>query len=225
MGLPTTPRRRRLLAGVALTLIVGLPAGACSGDDGHEPSPAATTTTSTVANDPGLVPLLVTPDQLPAGFEPVAEVGDTVPTFCAGEDPTAGLQASGRAVAGYARSPGGVSVLHLVFRFVDGGAATFVDQARDIIGRCSEVPDAHGLAFTYTDPPPALTAALSGSTDDSVATDGVSVGSGSLRSLVGVFRRGDVGAMVAVLAVDSAAVDAEAVAQAAFTAAVGRLPT
>jgi hypothetical protein len=165
----------------------------------------------------------VTADQLPPTFTPAVDVGDTVPSFCASEDPTAGLRAAGRAVAGYARTPAGVSVLHLVFRFEQDGAARFVQQAGEIIERCSDVPDARGLAFTYSDAPAELAAALAG-TDASVTTDGLSVGSGSLRSIVAVFRKGDVGEMVAVLAVDAQAADADAVALAAFTAAVGRLP-
>lgn len=213
--------RRRCRRGVVLVLVLGLLAGACSGDDDADPS-AAVTTTSTVANDPALAPLLLRAADLPATFASVPDVGDTVPTFCVGEDPTGGLQASGRAIAGFARTPPGVSVLQVIFRFEDDGAATFVQQAGEIIGRCNEVPDAHGLAFTYKDAPAALTAALAG-TDTSVATDGVSVGSGSLRSIVGVFRRGDLGSMVAVLAVDASSADADAVALAAFTAAAARV--
>jgi hypothetical protein len=206
---------------VALPMVVALVLGAC-GDDGDAPSPGPTTT-STVVNDDALVPLLVTADQLGDAFAAVEDVGDTVPTFCAGEDPTAGLQASGRAVAGYARTPAGVSVLHLAFRFKDGGAATFVQQARDIVARCNEVPDLNGLAFTYKAATPELDAALAAA-DDAVTTDGVSVGSGSLRSIVAVFHKGDVGELIAVLAVDASSGDADAVALAAFTAAAGRLP-
>ncbi len=208
---------------LSVLLALGLVLGACSGDDGDadvvEPAP---TTSSTVANDPELTDLLVAADQLPGTFVPVEEVGDTVPTFCVGQDPTAGLRASARAVAGYARQPAGVSVLQLLFRFEDDGAAAFVEQAGAVIDACNEVPDLNGLAFTYRDAPAAATAALAG-LDAAVTADGVSVGSGALRSIVGVFHRGDLGGMVAVLAAGDSGPDAEAAAVAAFRAAAENL--
>jgi hypothetical protein len=216
--MPNHSCRRRLLPAL---LALGLVLGACSGDD-SDPAEPEPTTTSTVANDPGLAGLLLGADELPGTFVPVEEVGDTVPTFCVGQDPTAGLRASARAVAGYAREPAGVSVLQLLFRFDDDGAATFVEQARAVIDACHEVPDLNGLAFTYRDAPAGAVAALAG-LDASVTADGVSVGSGALRSIVGVFQRGDLGGMVAVLAAGDSGPDAEAVAVAAFTAAAENL--
>ena len=151
------------------------------------------------------------------------DVGDTVTTFCVGEDATAGLQASGRAIAGFARTPPGVSVLQVVFRFEDDGAATFVQQAGEILGRCNEVPDAHGLAFTYKDAPARARQRPWPERTRHVATDGVSVGSGSLRSIVGVFRRGDLGSTGGRPCGRPSSADADAVALAAFTAAAARV--
>lgn len=214
---------------IALVLAVVLAVAACSGDDG-DAGPATTTTvevgpttSTTVPNDPALLPLLVTVDDLPAGFAPTDNVGDTITAFCANEDAAAGLQASGRAIVGFSRAPAGVSVLQVVFRFRAGDAATFVRQAGEILQRCDNVPDATGLAFDYEDAAPELVTALTTGTDDATASTGVSAGSGSLRSVVGVVHRGDVASLVAVLAVDTDAATLEELARTVFTAAAARL--
>jgi hypothetical protein len=212
-----------------LILAVALVAAACSGDDDR--SDATTTTTAmvgpttptTVADDPTLAPLLVTADDLPDGFARTEDVGDTITAFCANEDATAGLQASGRAIAGFGRTPAGVSVLQVVFRFRTGDAATFVRQADEILQRCDQVPDATGLAFDYTPAAADLLSALTPGTDAATAATGVSIGSGSLRSAVGVVHKGDVGTLIAVLAVDTDPAVLDELARSVFTAAVARL--
>lgn len=212
-------RRTSLL--VALVLAVLAPLAACSDDDASGDAAPATTagpTTSSTAEDPSLVDLLVQPEDLPAGFRPSEGIDDTVTAFCANEDAAAGLQASGRALAGYTRDPAGASVVHLVYRFRPGDAARFVQQATDILDRCSDVPDANGLAFTYGPAAPEIDALLAG-TDAHVARHGASVGSGSLTIELAVFHRGDVGHLVAALTVDTPRPDLDALALAAVTAA------
>lgn len=208
-----------LLALLALALATAS-LGACSDDDGagDGPTTTAASTTSSTRQDPALEALLVQPADLPAGFSPSPGIDDTVTAFCANEDAAAGLQASGRALAGYTRDPAGASVVHLVYRFRPGDAARFVQQATEILDRCSDVPDANGLAFTYGPPAAEVEAALAG-TDAHVARHGVSVGSGSLTIELAVFHRGDVGHLVAVLAVDAPRPDLDALALAAIAAA------
>ena len=212
---------------VLVLLTAVLAAGACSDDGAEEPDVPTTTTatpeasTSTVAEDPELSALLLTLDDLPGEFTANEDVGDTVTSFCANEDAAAGLQASGRAIAGFRRTPAGVSVLQVVFRFRDDGAATFVRQADEILERCDSVPDISGLAFDYEDAPADLLAALDG--DAATASTGVSIGSGNLRSVVGVVQHGDLGSLVAVLAVDTDPAVLADLARAAFTAASARL--
>ena len=215
MRRPTPPWSALILV-VALAL-AGL--AACS-DDG--PDGATTTvgpTTSSTRSDPSLEPLLVQAAELPPGFGPADDIDDTITSFCANEDAAAGLQASGRALAGYTRDPAGASVIHLVYRFRAGDAARFVQQATDILGRCSDVPDATGLAFHYEPAAAEVDATLAG-TDAHVARAGTSVGSGALSIAVAVFHEGDVGQLVAVLAVDTARADLDALALTAVTAAV-----
>lgn len=172
---------RRSLAAVAPAAI--LVAAACSDDD----EPAATTepttqpsdsTASTADEAPDGEPVddrLLTGDDLPAGFEPAGEVDDTITSFCVSEDATAGLSASARAAAAFAREPQGMSVVQLVFRFRDGRAARFVEQADAILERCQEVPDFSGLAFAYEPVSAEVARALEGS-DASTARYGTSVG-------------------------------------------------
>ena len=220
MHRPTPLRRAPALL---LALLVVLGTAACSDDDdGGGAPPASTTTagptTSSTTSDPDLEALLVQAADLPQGFSPSGDIDDTITAFCANEDAAAGLQATGRALAGYTRDPAGASVIHLVYRFRPGDAARFVQQATDILGRCSAVPDATGLAFTYEPAAPAVEAALAG-TDAHVARYGTSAGGGSLSIGIAVFRHGEVGHLVAVLGVDTARADLDALAATAVGAA------
>jgi len=153
----------------------------------------------------------------------VTDADDTITAFCAGEDATAGLRGSGRALVGLKRDPAGASVIHLVFRFEDDGAARFVAQAAEILDRCSSVPDATGLAFEYEPIGAGLDEIVAAATDAHVTRHGVSVGSGSLRIDLAVFHRGDIGELVAVLGVDLPREEIDLLATAAFTTAVDRL--
>jgi hypothetical protein len=217
---PLPARAPRAL--LALVAVVALVLGACSDDDdgGSVTTSAASGTdgtTTSLGSDPALDALLIAADELPPGFVPSEDVDDTITAFCAGEDAAAGLQASGRALVGYTRQPAGASVIQLVFRFRPGDGVRFVDQATQILGRCSDVPDGTGLAFTY-EPAPGLDAALAG-TDAFVARHGTSAGSGSLAIDVAVFRHGDVAQLVAVLAIDAPRAELDALALTAVTAA------
>ncbi|HJR25354.1 MAG TPA: hypothetical protein VJ804_07770 [Acidimicrobiales bacterium] len=212
-------RPHRLRAALLAALLVA--GAACSDDD--DTATTTTPTTATTVADPALDAVLVRQEELPAGFEPSPDVDDTITAFCAGEDAAAGLQATGRALAGYRRQPEGASVIHLVFRFRTGDAERFVDQAAAILDRCSEVPDTTGLAFTYTPAAPAVDAALAG-TDAHVARHGVSIGSGNLAIDIGVFRYGEVGELVAVLAVDATRDALDGLSAQAFAAASARRP-
>ncbi len=226
-------RLRRLA--LAAVVLAGA-STACTDDDASPASttaPITTTTTTTtttsdpatpttVPNDPALTPQLLTADDLPDGFEPNADVDDTITAFCAGQDAAAGLQASGRAIAGFRRTPAGASVIELIFRFEADGAARFVTQADDLLTGCSEVPDATGLAFTYEPVSAELEAALVGA-DASASRYGVSFGSGNLTVDVAVVQRGDLGVLVAVLGLELPRAELDALAAAAFTAALDKL--
>jgi hypothetical protein len=83
------------------------------------------------------------------------------------------------------------------------------------------VPDIKGLAFTYSPVSAAVDASLA-ATDAHEARVGVSAGAGGLHEVVAVFRHGDVGQLLAVLLVDGQPADLDALATAAFTAAVTR---
>jgi hypothetical protein len=213
-------RRSRPLALLVALLLVG-GATACSGDDASDGGEATSTTTT--ESDPALEAVLLRQDELPAGFAPSPDVDDTITAFCAGEDAAAGLQASARALAGFRRQPEGASVIHLAFRFRAGDAVRFVEQAGGILDRCSDVPDMSGLAFTYTPTAPAVDAALAG-TDAHVSRHGVSVGSGNLSIDIGVFRYGEVGELIAVLAIDTPREPLDALSARAFAAAASRRP-
>ncbi len=201
---------------VALVAVVLASLAGCTDDD---PTPSSTTTST--AADP-LDDLLITPDDLPDGFAPNPDVDDTITAFCAGQDAAAGLQASSRAIVGFNRTPAGASVIHLVFRFDDDGAARFVSQADELLTSCSEVPDATGLAFTYEPVSPALTTALEG-VDASATRYGTSIGSGNLTLNVGVFHQDDIGVLVAVLGLETHRDELDELAAEAFTAAAERL--
>jgi hypothetical protein len=207
-----------------LAVVLLLAALGCSADDngsdatGTTAATATAPTTSSTGPDPSLEALLVRPGDLPPGFAPSDGIDDTITAFCANEDATAGLQATGRALAGYTRDPAGASVIHLVYRFRSGDAARFVQQAAAILGRCNGVPDAAGLAFTYGPASPQVEAALAG-TDAHVARTGTSAGSGDLSIGLAVFRHGDLGHLVAVLGVRMPRAELDALAAAAATAA------
>jgi len=223
---------RRLAALLALGLLAAGSA-ACSGDDsGTSTTTLAPSTESTDAAGPpetpaGPVPsvpdLMLTAEALP-GFAEATDVDDTITTFCAGEDATAGLQASEREVRGFQRSGGGASVIQVAFRFRDDGAARFVAQAEASLGRCSSVPDGTGLAFEYEPVTDGLDRALADATEVIASRYGVSVGSGNLSINLAVALRGDVGLLVAVLGLDLPRSDLDALAATAFDAVAARLP-
>jgi hypothetical protein len=216
---------RRTPTLVAVLLAIGALMSACNGDE--EPAPSTTTeasTRTTAATDVELAAHLLEVEELPSGFEVAAEVDDTITTFCANEDATAGLRASAREVRGFTRTGGGASVLQVAIRFDDDGAARFVDQASAILDRCSEVPDVTGLAFTYEPLAAGLDAPFAGRADALVGRYGVNVGSGQLSIDLVVLRTGNVGQLVAVLGLDVQRQDLDALAAAAFEAVAKRLP-
>lgn len=230
---PALPMRR-LPALVALGLLA-VSAVACS-DDGSgtsattvapstESTPVDGTddTTPTSTPVPSLVDVMLAPEDLP-GFAAAADVDDTITTFCAGEDATAGLQASEREVRGFQQDGGGASVIQLAFRFRDDGAARFVAQAEASLGRCSSVPDGTGLAFEYEPVSDGLAETLDGATDVVASRYGVSVGSGNLTVNLAVSHRGDVGLLVAVLGLDMPRSELDALAATAFDTVASRLP-
>jgi hypothetical protein len=209
-------RRAVATAAVVVASLVG-----CTEDDGAPPTTTASTTT-TVAPDGELEQLLVTAEDLPAGFAPSADVDDTITAFCAGQDAAAGLSASGRAIVGYTRTPAGASVIQLAFRFDDDGAARFVEQAEDLFTTCSDVPDATGLAFTYEPVSEPVEETLA-SVDSSASRYGVSVGSGNLTVNVAVIQQADVGILVAVLGLEEPREALDDLAAKVFAAARQRL--
>jgi hypothetical protein len=210
------------IVGLLLSALLLL-AVACSDDDGDRGDTATSTTTepSIPPDDPQLEPLLITAADLPGSYAAVEDVGDTVTTFCAGEDATAGLQASGRAIVGFNRTTPGASVIHVVFRFREGDGPRFVQQAGEVLDRCSAVPDLRGLAFRYEPVTAPLEATLIG-TDQHVARFGISVGSESFTEQIAVFRHGEMAQLIAVLGVDLPRADLDALATAAVGAATAR---
>lgn len=221
--------RARLLASLAALALLAPLTGGCSSDDPSPPSTTAPDSTTesvpdtTSATDPELQALMLASADLPTGFTDSAEVDDTITSFCAGEDATAGLQAASREVRGFTRSPSGASVIQLAFRFRDDGAERFVTQAGAILDRCSGVPDASGLAFEYEPLSPDVEVAAGGAADAHVGRYGVNAGSGSISINLVVLRDGDVGQLVAVLGLDLARPELDALAQATFTAVGAKL--
>jgi hypothetical protein len=223
MRRPTSP-----VAALAAVALLGLgPLAACS-DDGGTPSPARSTTTTasgpstSTTVDPALVPRVLDPADLPAGFaRDDTGIDTTITAFCTGQDAAAGLQARARLAAGFRREPPGASVVQLVFRFREGDAARFVAQAQRVLDGCSNVPDVQGLAFAYEPTGPEVDAVLGGS-DGHVSRYGASVGSAKLTEEVAVFRHGDVGQLIAVLGVDLTRADLDQLATTAFRSAIGR---
>ena len=218
-----THRRR----GWAVALLaVGLLLLACSDDDSATSTSTSSTTTAltdTIApDDPELSARLITADDLPDGFAPTEDVDTTITSFCAGQDAAAGLSADGRAIVGFTRTPAGASVIEVVFRFEDDDAAQFVSQAEALLGSCSEVPDATGLAFTYEPLSMPVAATLDGA-ESSAGRVGTSVGSGDLVVEVAVVQQGDLGALVAVLGLDQPRPELDALAASTFSAAIEQL--
>lgn len=211
---------RALLA--ALLLVAAL--AGCSGDDGDGSDGTSSTASNAADEDTtttvpaALRPYLIGADDLPPGFQPASSVDDTITSFCAGEDAAAGLQATARSVQAFNRTPAGASVLQMVFHFREGDAARFVEQAGQVLSRCSNVPDIRGLAFAYSPVDATVEAALGG-TDAHVARYGESAGNATLTEEVAVFHHGDIAALVAVLAVNAPRADLDALAAAAFRAA------
>lgn len=214
--------RSRLLAPLLALSLLALAAG-CQSDD----TPATSTSagsSSTEAPDPTDAPdaalqaLMLEVGDLPQGFTASSDVDDTVTSFCATEDATAGLQASAREVRGFTRAAGGASVIQVAIRFRDDGAERFLAQAAEILGRCSGVPDRTGLAFEYEPLSPAVEGAVGGDPAAHVGRYGVNVGSGSITIDLVVLRAGDVGQLVAVLGLDLPRPELDALAETAFTA-------
>jgi hypothetical protein len=193
-----------------LALLVAGAVGGCSDDD--------TTGAGSTSNPVSLAQLILDTADLPEGFTSSPDVDDTLTAFCVNEDAAAGLQASAREVRGFTRDPAGVSVIQLVFRFGDEGAATFVAQAGEILGRCSGVPDATGLAFEYEPLSEGVDDAVAEASDTHVGTYGASVGSGNLTLDLVVFERDGVGQLVAVLGLELPRADLDALATATFEA-------
>ena len=207
--------RRPPTSVLLLALLVAGAVSGCSDDD----SPGAGSTSSTL----GLAQLALDATDLPEGFSGSADVDDTLTAFCVNEDAAAGLQASAREVRGFTRDPAGASVIQLVFRFEDDEAATFVAQAGEILGRCSGVPDAAGLAFEYEPLSEGVDHAIAAASDTHVARYGASVGSGNLTLDLVVFQRDGIGQLIAVLGLDLPRADLDALAAATFEAAAAKI--
>lgn len=215
------PTALRLL--VVALLVAG--AAACS-DGGDDPTPTTEDATSTsLGTDPGLEAVLLTSADLPTGFDLQPDVDttgrDTTTELCFGQSATAGLQATGRAIATFRRNPAGAGLVHVVLRFAGDGAATFVRQLGQVLTECNEVPDLQGRAFTYVPLAPELDAVLA-TTDGHDGRFGTSVGSGTLLEDIGTFRRGDVVHLLAVITNGSTRADTDALAATAFRAAVAK---
>lgn len=207
------PVATRLLA---LAIVVLGPVTACTDDD----TSGATSTTAAESSDLSVLALEV--DDLPAGFAAAEEVNDTITAFCVNEDATAGLLASDRVVRGFTRTPAGASIIQLVFRFDDDGAATFVSQARAMLDRCSGVPDVSGLAFEYDELAAGLEEPIADASDDRVGRHGTSVGSGNLTIDLMAFRHGDIGQLVAVLGLELPRAELDELAATAFRAVAAK---
>jgi hypothetical protein len=147
---------------------------------------------------------LLRADELPGAFADASSgVADTITTICAGQDATAGMRATGRAVAGFRREPPGVSVVQVVLELPHGQAAAFVERARELLATCDGVPDpASGLAFEYEAAGEDVEARLAATADGHVAARGTSVGSEAFLIESAFFHVGDVAQLVAVLAVN-----------------------
>ena len=217
---------------LVLASLVGVVAG-CSGDAGSSSasstaSTAPTSSTSTTSkadaddHDPALAAAMLELADLPQGFSASSSIDDTITAFCAGEDATAGLQASAREIRGFTRDGGGASVIQLAFRFRDAGAATFVEQADGILDRCSGVPDSTGLAFDYDALDPTVDSAAAAA-EQHIGRHGINVGSQRLSIDVVVLRQGDVGQLLAVLGLDLPRPELDQLAATTLQAVAGKL--
>ncbi|HEX4866510.1 MAG TPA: hypothetical protein VFV32_02680 [Acidimicrobiales bacterium] len=227
------PRRTPALLLAALVTIASGSLAGCSDDEMPPATTASTSTPSSTAPegstdgaaDEALEALLLDASDLPAGFTASDEADDTITSFCATQDAAAGLQASARAVRAFARDAGGASVIQLAFRFRDGGAATFVQQAETALATCTDIPDASGtgLAFEYEPLSPDVAAAVAAAGDSRTGRYGTSVGSGNLTVEVVVLQHDDIGILVAVLGLSQPRTELDALAATAFTAVAQRL--
>jgi hypothetical protein len=211
-------------ATVAMSLV--LLASCSNGHRANTNGGSSTTATTKVpeVNDPTLQATQVQGSDLGACFAPNLSENNTVTTFCVGEDAVQGLAASGRAYTAYSRTPSGAGVLELTFRFHPGDGARFVSQADVIFSACSGVPNIQGQAFTYEPTTAAVDATLNG-TDHHTSRYGVSVGNGTLIEETGIFHKGDIGVLVAVVTNGGTRAETDALAVTAFTAAVRRAPS
>lgn len=218
-------RRAHALLTVAILALSST--AACS----EEPSDPGTTTTShapttttdgATPEDAGLAAVMLAVDDLPSSFERSGSVDDTITAFCAGQDATAGLQASAREIRGFTRVGGGASVIQLAFRFRDDGAAAFVRQAAAALEGCDGVPDLTGLAFEYEALTAGVEALIDAVSDDHVGRYGTNVGSGALSIEVVAFHHGDIGQLVAVLGLDLPRPELDELARSTFSAVAAK---
>jgi hypothetical protein len=211
---------------LSILLVASLLGGACQSDGGSPSTTTAPATTTTQAEeaeqDAALAAMMLGPADLPEGFTASTSIDDTVTAFCAGEDATAGLQASAREIRGFTRDGGGASVIQLAFRFRDAGAATFVEQADGILDRCSGVPDSTGLAFDYDALDPTVDSAAAAA-EQHIGRHGINVGSQRLSIDVVVLRQGDVGQLLAVLGLDLPRPELDQLAATTLQAVAGKL--
>jgi hypothetical protein len=228
-------RRPRSVRAVTAALLLAVLAVGCSND--HTASRPTTSTTATLrlhtvtpsgstsvpdVDDPALRATQVQASDLGTGFIEDTSSNNTVTSFCFAQDATHDLRATARAYVGYGRAPAGV--LQLTFRFRKGDAERFVAQADQMFSSCNEVPDIQGQAYTYQPVTRAVDATLA-STDGHTARYGVSVGNGNLTEEVAVFRKGDIGVLIAVVTYQVPRADTDALATKALTAAVRRAPS
>jgi len=221
-------RRHPSVRAVAVAILLVVLVAACSNDHNGNGGGGSTSTSATAtsvlpdANDKALQATQVQAGDLGDGFIQSTSSNNTVTSFCFGQDAAQGLRATARAYVGYGLAPRGV--LQLTFRFRKGDAARFVAQADQMFSTCSGVPDIQGHAFTYQPSTPSVDAALKG-TDSHTSRFGVSVGNGNLTEEAAFFQKGDIGVLIAVVTDQVDRADTDALAAAAFAAAVRRAPS
>jgi hypothetical protein len=206
---------RRLLVACSLALALAVAGAGCGDDEEAAEAPDTTVEAPPELDDEeadelevldltDLTGHLLEAGDLPGDYvDSSADVADTITTICAGQDATAGLRATGRAVAGFRREPPGVSVVQVALELPEGDARAFVEAARRLLGTCDGVPDpASALAFVYEPVEEGVDELLATATDDHVARRGVSVGSEAFVIDLAFFRVGDLAQLVAVLGLD-----------------------